>query len=250
MTVGVLGVTSVDKHRSEPTDRDLTVELREAIDYLTLPYEIPVPQDFEVYQVTKVRHEPRLAQLRAAVHGTTGKHGYGSNEPGLPINENALKMYADIEEAIDTWLEGIDAHTAAPTAEGALRAWYVAWLASKPEASAELATLRAWGAQIEGLFNPPITLELTLTKRDVNGRSMTRFPECPDCGCWYRHDPYTRDQSAALVLEYREIGKQTVEQAKVRCRACGKTWEGGSGIRLVAYEIEQQQAALDEQVTA
>ena len=138
--------------------------------------------------------------------------------------------------------------------------------------------IEGWSRSIEAMFDPPITLELTYEhrvpimvpkyrrrvidgevvnepildengnpmtyqKRDKNGERMTRLiktepAQCPICGERYAHDPKTGDQITAIILEYRNIGTETLDKATGLCRFCTTVWRGRTGLRELRWAID------------
>ncbi len=77
--------------------------------------------------------------------------------------------------------------------------------------------------------------------RDVETRPAT----CPECGHRDAYDPKTGDKVLALLVEFKDESTATVDNATVTCRSCEHVWEGGTGLRAVSWEIEQEQDALN-----
>ncbi|MCA0217939.1 MAG: zinc-ribbon domain-containing protein [Actinobacteria bacterium] len=138
--------------------------------------------------------------------------------------------------------------------------------------------VEGWVRRIEGMFDPPSVIELTEehwvpvmvpktrvrvidgervkeTVLDAEGKAVmkpklnalkepvlrlvdTDPAVCPSCGATYAIDPKTGDRITALVVEYRELGEETVDQSNGVCRSCGTIWHGGSGVRALRWLIE------------
>ena len=151
-----------------------------------------------------------------------------------------------------------------------------------------LQTVEGWARSIENMFDPPIVLELTkehwepvmipktrvriingerikepiydhqnepvmtrkldALKRPVSRLIKTEPAECPLCGQKYAYDPKTGDQITALIIEYRNIGAETLDKATGMCRSCATVWHGRSALRELRFDIELRERV--EQVTA
>lgn len=75
------------------------------------------------------------------------------------------------------------------------------------------------------------------TKRPIE-RVVKRQPAaCPSCDQRYAYNPENGDKILALILEYREEGENTIDNAAVTCRACETTWVGSTGVRFVSHAI-------------
>lgn len=84
------------------------------------------------------------------------------------------------------------------------------------------------------------------TKEPLTRVVERRPASCPECGENTALDPKTGDKILALILEYRDESVATVDNAKITCRFCETTWEGGSGCRAVSWEIDQEEIRLNE----
>lgn len=153
-----------------------------------------------------------------------------------------------------------------------------------------LKLVEGWARSIEAMFDPPITLELTkehrvpimlpkykrrvidgevvkepvlnadgepvmVQKRDKDGAPMTRLVKtepamCPICGERYAHDPKTGDQITAIILEYRNIGTETLDKATGLCRFCTTVWRGRSGMRELRWAIDNPMGDEDRHAVA
>jgi len=71
---------------------------------------------------------------------------------------------------------------------------------------------------------------------------------CPDCGERYAHDPRTGDQITAIIIEYRNIGEETLDQAIGHCRFCGQVWRGRSGMRALRWSVDHPDAQVETEV--
>jgi ribosomal protein L37AE/L43A len=112
-----------------------------------------------------------------------------------------------------------------------------------------LSMVEGWGRKIEGHFDKPKKLEVTINlyRKDRAGEIHRRIPApCPSCGESYAHHPVTGDKTFALILEYREVGKDTMGTAIATCRFCGETWKAGSGVRELAYAVERAEEAANK----
>ena len=55
-------------------------------------------------------------------------------------------------------------------------------------------------------------------------------------------DELTGNEGSAVVVEYREVGEATLDEATGLCRACGAVWKGRSALRELRWLIEVAEA--------
>ena len=208
--------------------------LLDALDELTKPVRTKVIQDGPVGQlvagqhVATVEQPPLLQQLQNAIGGTIGIGGSASlaNERNM-LDADALYRFSIINSMIQDWARMAGATITRGDAVATLRAWYVAYTATRPELASERfyeTKMRQWAAQIEAKLDPPRTRELP--------------DACPVCGAteWWNPSDKLR-YLHPLVIQYKPDGPDRIQQAKALCRACEKTW----GIRQLAYDLEHRE---------
>lgn len=211
--------------------------LLDSIDRLTLNHITKVLQtkqvgDLEIACISDVDHAPLLRMLRDAVAtGNDGKNGATSGSSFLPINPAAVEMWDAIVKQINTWHRALPAPREHKYIWERLREWYVDYenrrRAGKITESMEADTLKlveGWARNISAMFDPPVTLEIT--------------SPCPICGERWAFDPRTGDQIGALIIEYRNVGAETLDKATGLCRSCANVWHGRSALRELRFDIE------------
>jgi hypothetical protein len=272
--------------------------LLDAVDRLTLNHITKVLQtktvgDMEIACISDVDHEPLLRMLRDAVAtGNDGKNGASSGASFLPINPAAVEMWDAIVKQINAWHRELPAPREHKYIWDRLREVYVDFenrrRAGKVTESAEadmLKLVEGWARNIESMFDPPITLELTeqhwepvmlpkirvrvvdgervkqpvlgadgeplmLPKLDRDNRPVSKLIKteaaaCPVCGERYAFDPKTGDQITALILEYRNIGTDTLDKATGLCRSCAMVWHGRTALRELSFDLDTKEDTED-----
>jgi hypothetical protein len=205
--------------------------LLDAVDALTLPTTVKVIQG--PGKPTVIKHEPLLTQLEAAVAGNTGSHeGSSKTLERIPIDPGALELKGSISSTVMSWQLRLSKSVKFDTVAGQLRAWYAAYIGTVRTEHTDLQyerILTGWNQQITNMFDPPTRLEITAP--------------CPLCNARVSVDPGTGNQVTAVVVEYLEIGADTLDQASGSCRACGVVWKGRSALRELRWLIELAEAA-------
>ena len=233
-------------------------DLLTAVDALTLPSVVKVKQsDGDREWVTPCRQDPLLIQLRDAVAGGIGSHaGASAARERMPIDAGALELWGHIEGVVSSWYwaipdarmsrrevkmrSGVDVSTR-------LRVWYVHHAnqvrAGKVSQFTDLEVTRkveGWVSKIRGTFDPPIRLELTEL---VDGQSVP--VKCPECGERFAFDPMSGDRVTAVVVEYRELGEETLDRAVGSCRSCSALWRGRSSLRALRWLLDSGEKVSD-----
>lgn len=225
--------------------------MREAVDALTLPRTVKVIQSDNNRQwVTELRHDPLLIQLRDAVAGGVGKHaGSSPGNERIPFDSSALELFDSITGTINAWYLAIPTPRAHLIVSDRLRAWYVhhanllrAGKVSREVDETATKTLTGWVSQITAKFDPPTVLELRHLVWE-GGRQVHKPAKCPveACGAEWAMNPATGERITALVVEYREIGAETLDEAVGLCRSCGTEWRGRFALRALRHELDQQE---------
>lgn len=219
--------------------------LLDAIQKLTSPHKTKVMQskvveDHEVPYVTEVFHDPLLVTLRDAVVGGIGAHaGSSSARERIPFDAGALALFDEISSQVNRWYRELDTFHFHEYIHDRLAAWYVDYenrrRAGKVSDADETITtnlVEGWARRIEAMFDPPKTIELTADDAPV---------PCPVCGGQYAIDPRSGDRMTALVIEYREVGQDTMDQATGLCRSCSAVWRGSSGVRHLRWLVDEEE---------
>lgn len=213
--------------------------LLEAVTKLTTPHKSRIMQSNAagISCISEVEHEPLLIQLRDAVAGGTSRHaGASLGSERIPLDPAALELFDRIVAQINAWYLQLPNVREERYIHDRLTDWYVDFenrrRAGTIPDSEERETIRlvaGWAHTVEGMFDPPVTLELTA--------------QCPVCGERYAHNPKTGDQIAAIVIEYRNIGTETLDEATGLCRFCAAVWRGRTALRQLRFEIDAQEHA-------
>ena len=222
-------------------------DLLTAVDALTLPSVVKVKQsDSDREWTTECRQVPLLVQLEAAVAGGIGSHaGSSPARERMPIDAGALELMGQIEGVVSGWYWSVPNVRLKVDLSTRLRVWYVHHAnqvrAGKIGAADDVKTTRmveGWVSQIRGMFDPPIRLELTEV---VGGQSVP--VACPECGERFAFDPNTGDRVTAVVVEYRELGEETLDRAVGSCRACSAVWRGRAALRGLRWLLDEREMA-------
>lgn len=222
-------------------------DLLTAVDALTLPSVVKVKQsEGDREWVTECRQVPLLVQLEAAVAGGIGSHaGSSPARERMPIDAGALELLSQIDALVSNWYWSVPNVRLKVDLSTRLRVWYVHHAnlvrGGKLSAAEEAKTTRlveGWVLQIRGMFDPPIRLELTEL---VEGLSVP--VACPECGERFAFDPNTGDRVTAVVVEYRELGEETLDKAVGSCRSCSAVWRGRSSLRALRWLLDEREAA-------
>lgn len=220
--------------------------MSEAVDALTLPRRVKIMQANETDSwVTEVTHDALLIQLRDAVVGGISKHaGSSPGNERIPFDSGALELFDGIANTVNAWYIAVPVPRQHLLITDRLRAWYVhhanllrAGKVSQEVDRATTNTLAGWVVEIESKFDPPITLELL---HKVGNRTVPANCPIESCGAQWALNPSSGDRMVALVVEYREIGAETLDQAVGKCRACGAEWQGRFALRSLRYQLDQQ----------
>jgi hypothetical protein len=186
----------------------------------------------------KVTNPPLLDMLDAAVRGElntiAGASESMKSTRGM-LDSDALYHFAKITTQIGAWARTVGApRRETPTEQ--LRAWYVTYTQQEheePRIRWHTRTMHGWANIINDKLDPH--------------DEWTEPDPCPDPECvqgfdpatgrpiWW--DPRTREPYPyPLVVRFRRTdGPLMVENARARCRACGRVWS----VRELAYDLEQ-----------
>ena len=221
-------------------------DLLTAVDALTLPSVVKVKQsDGDREWTTECRQVPLLVQLEAAVAGGIGSHaGSSPARERMPIDAGALELLSQIDALVSGWYWSVPNVRLKVDLSTRLRVWYVHHAnqvrAGKIGAAEDAKTTRmveGWVSKIRGTFDPVIRLDFYEL---VDGKPMPVACPIEECGARYAFDPKTGDRIIAVVLEYRDLGAETIDKAVGRCRACEHEWAGGYGVRELAYYLDSR----------
>ena len=220
--------------------------LLDAIDKLTRNHITRVVQTNPqgITCTSTVDHDPLLMQLRDAVAGGIGSKGAGSDGSArIPFDAGALQLFDGIAKKVNAWYLELPGAIEERYLWDRLRDWYIDFenrrRAGKISDTLEHDTLKlieGWARSIEVYFDPPISLEIT--------------GPCPMCGERWAFDPKTGDQITAIILEYRNIGTETLDKATGLCRFCTTVWRGRSGMRELRWAIDNPMAEEDRHAVA
>ena len=200
--------------------------LLDAVDALTLPTTARIDQGLD--RKTVIKHAPLLDQLEAAVAGNTGSHeGSSKTLERIPIDPGALELKGTISSTVMGWQLRLARRVRFETLAGQMRAWYGTYIGTVRSEHTDLQyerILTGWQRQITNMFDPPTRLEVTAP--------------CPLCHVRVSVEAGTGNHVTAVVVEYREVGAATLDEATGLCRACGAVWKGRSALRELRWLIE------------
>lgn len=208
------------------TDASEVYELRLAVDALTQPTYLKVPQIIDGEgRITRLRQDPLLTQLddaiRGAMSGTAGATASTASTRSL-VNSDALHQLTMISSLIIDWSAAVGAPQRRDPLNG-LRAWHAAVLTLDIPRPWYTRLLRTWAGTIRAIVNPPKTREL-------------EYP-CPVCKASSWDDGEGSAGPFPLVQTYHPDAPTA--SANVRCRACGARWEGVEAMEELANELTE-----------
>lgn len=206
-----------------------TDALLEAVLALTERYSIHATRDNG--NKVRIRHAPRLTQLRDAITPSGNNAGGGSlaRERNV-IDTGALDLYRAIKTAIDDAARLVGA-TIDDHPETTLKRWLVAARHRITTDAYETEWAHRWqrhARAIDAKLNPPVQVEI-----------MRPCPMCGERRAIDQHAPGGPALVTALVVQYHRGGDDMLDDATAMCRFCDAVWKGRSAIRAVAYDIEQ-----------
>lgn len=247
--------------------------LDEAVAALVEPRDVAfvTVNDVGMRCLNTIEHGSLIETLREAVAGATGAHAGGASDPTtrIPINADALMIYADLESQVSRWFVDIAFEPAPPFPEVALTMWrrkFDRWKRMHPdeeEADAvewtHVRQLRRWARLIEALFDPPKHLEVMsvvdvpITRQDgtpltyANGTPRTRrktIPAtCPMCEESTAFDPSNGNTITAVVVSYPTSQEDEALTAAVGvCRSCEWTWRGAEQLAAMRKQMDEWEA--------
>ena len=178
----------------------------------------------------RVRHRPRLRQLRDSIHPSSNRDsgGKAARERSL-IDAGALDLYRNIEAKIHKAAATVGADVKA-LPELVLKRWLIAArqkLTSDAYENEWAGRIESWARQIDARLNPPTVVEI-----EAN---------CPECGMRTVYNRESDDNEPALAARYWKSGQEGLDGVIIRCAnpECAATWEGMTGARACRWEIDQ-----------
>ena len=215
----------------------------EAVERLTLPHKSRVLQtnDAGISCISEVDHEPLLKALKDAIGSGVGRHASATQgREKIPLNPAALELFDEIADDVTTWSKHLPTADPSDTLWHRLGKWYVDFenrrrgnqLSLEQEREFEKVIV-GWDRRITDMFDPPSVFELT---RIVDGHN--RPEACPECDQSVAFEPKTGNHITALIVEYREMGPETLDLAVACCRSCGTVWKGRNAIRALRWAID------------
>jgi hypothetical protein len=181
--------------------------------------------------------EPLLAELRAAIHSSTGQthSGHSAVNERSVLNVQAFTLYEDIAGRIASMYASATNARPDPTPETNLTEWFDTFEAAHAAGeNVETQGALAWERlanmvdRIVDMFDPPVTKEI--------------LGACPVCGDRYARNHADDTRVSAVCAQYRRGG-----HVQARCRSCGTDWYGESRLVELARGIE---AATDFELLA
>lgn len=215
--------------------RKKTNPLLDLVDKLTISHVITTALDDGIKH--RESHDGLIKQLRSAVASNIGGSASGKQLfERIPLDVDALSKYELIEKIIsEKYVKTLD-KVPGLYPENNLREWYIVFYnhprTTEKEYDFEVKLLKSWVKLIEDKLSPPTVLELAKS-------------ECPECSCdWYfdvvNKTPLEVERKAALTVTYRPDDKGGLTESFAQCRCCSFNWEGSTGVRALAYELEKQ----------
>lgn len=212
------------------TEQDV---LLEAVTALTDRYSIHAERDNG--NRVRIRHQPRLQQLRDAIHPSGNASGGGAlaREKNI-LDTGALDLYRAIKRDIDSAARQVGA-TIDETPEVTLKRWLVTARHKVTTDAYETEWAhkwQRWAGKIDAKLNPPSTIEI--------------LRPCPACGETKAVDPASQTLVTAVIVEYWKSGQEGIGSSRISCRFCGASGISLAEVRAWAYEIE----AAEQEATA
>lgn len=204
---------------------DPIVELRDAVDALTLPVTHRLPVGFDAKHRTDI---PLLEQLQASISSSVGERSAGGRaaRERTPLDVGAFTLHEDIDGRIRSWLTDVGIRPSSKSAPAEiLRRWFVMWKAVKKEDAAVHAhttILERWATSIRDLLSPPDKVELTA--------------RCPKCTAMWA--TVGRGEETESVRALWAVWKENQDESYATCRACNTMWRGVGQMRQLRIDID------------
>jgi len=193
-------------------------ELSESVASLTEPRHISTTQEIDGVQHFRVVKHPSLLEL--LISGTGSASGHGSSEPGVPIDADALELWAQIRDFAADWCRDARVPFRRDELAGSLKTWAARFEALNVADEVYHDRVRqvdSWGTWIEAKFNPDVKLEWT--------------KPCPNPDCGVRR---IATLTPLGVVEQFAIEVNVTKRA-AECRSCGARWYGEQGLKELAF---------------
>jgi hypothetical protein len=208
---------------------EAVVSLKLLVDRLARHHQAPVMYEEEGKPIARTAwKEPLLAELRAAIHSSTGQthSGHSAVNERSVLNVQAFTLYEDIAGRIASMYASTTNARPDPTPETNLTDWFDAFAAARAAGeNVETQGALAWERltkmvdRIADMFDPPVTKEI--------------LGACPVCGDRYAPNHVDDTRVSAVYAQYRRGG-----HVQAQCRSCGADWYGESRLVELARGIE------------
>lgn len=201
------------------------VDLRDAIDQLTLPHDVEVIDHGKV--LGKRRQQALLVKLHNARHSNigTGSGAQTARHERATLNIAASELYASIEQRIRQWARraGYERPDTWPDTAHLLRLWYArTYTDPYLEPAGYVTTLHNWiDAITDLLINPPHRYQLNAP--------------CPTCGHTWTISVVDGVEERGHTLNV--IERDPAHESTITCRHCGATWHGIDGAEQLAASL-------------
>jgi hypothetical protein len=216
-------ITAVDVELDEAT-----TPLKLLVDQLARHHQANVTYEQDGKPATRVAwKEPLLAELRTAIHSSTGQthSGHSAANERSTLNMQAFTLYEDISGRIASMFASATDARPDPLPEINLTDWFDTFAAAHAAGDViETQMALAWERltnmidRIADMFDPPVTKEI--------------LGDCPNCGVRYARNDTDESRVSAVYAQYRRGGHVTA-----LCRACGTEWFGESRLVELARGI-------------
>lgn len=196
-------------------------DISKQVNLLTLPnrhdHWVPGPQGLQLHQSWT---QPLLDLIIVAIYGSGAGYGRGGSQPETRavLNMDALDHYTNMQAGIrELFDQAVGADSRGPSDEpkALLRRWLRIYsrqvttgylpVSQEQRQKRVYQRLEGWTTYIEGLLDPPKSVELLV--------------ECLDCEQRYAYNELG-DRISALVAVIR-----SGEPGRVQCRSCGRSWD-------------------------
>lgn len=182
--------------------------------------------------VHKETHPPLLVML---MNGISSQGGSPSSDPGVPIDADALEIWAQIRDLIKLWCRQLDATFTGDDLLGSIQRWHLAHTnAYRARKFSDVIDrdvthmVEGWVRMIETKFDPPPKGDFTdycpayVPTRNVDG------DEIGHRRCGARRILVDGDERFAIQINWKTL---TAECGRCHCR-----WSGERGFMMLRYE--------------
>jgi len=224
--------------------------LLDAVDALTKPRQITtVQKDDDTDAWLNVHTETHPPLLELLIEGTGVTRGSPSSEIRIPIDADALELWAQVHDLVRLWCLQLDASFVGDDLMLSVRHWYLAhanaYRARKISDVTDKDVTRmvqGWVRMIENKFDPPEKREWM---DPCPAYRVVRGVEGAEVGhrrCGARRIVVQGEERFAIQLN---VTTMTAE-----CGSCKSSWSGSRGLSQLRYETNLYQIELDDREAA